>query len=219
MKVSNALNTKLYGLWGNSVKKELDAFCSFSACAGIRNNVSAANKARGNHYGEFYIDEYGNEHVNIPVRRFVQAAVNESNDVRYDLALKQAIEGLFKNKGSYNNPSGFSTREIEKVKEKDPVTGGFRFTSRQVGTEKTIFPKEAADKEMKGYGAYKVREDFTDAFQKIANQMADNMVHAIDEVNIEGLRRNANMTIRLKGFDHPLVETGEMRDAIEGWVE
>lgn len=175
----------------NRLREEVSAINRLSACAGIRRKPKQARKARGNHYGEFYTEDGATYQV--PVRQFIQAATHNMN----------------RNFGPYAD-------DIKEILEK-----GIHDTTRPQKT--ALGMNEHGDVITENIESaiplFAGRKGPMRLMEKIAKQMEINQFNAIEEVNIVGLKHNTPKTIKRKGKDHPLVDTGEMQMAIESWVE
>lgn len=216
VRIRGDLDDRLTGFVHRSIQGPLEEFCANYACAGIKENPSASKKARGNHYGEFYIDERGNT-VSIPVRQFIWAATKDFVDGNVGFTAKEIRDILTKTINT--NP---------RVQKQEWSSRGSGLYYRQ--TTQRALPV------LKG-------DNFNGVFEKLADKMQERLVAAIENVDIVGsdkprvggttkimrasskygqvegdIRSNAPSTIYHKGFDHPLVDTEEMLNAIEGWT-
>lgn len=194
------LNDDLTGFVHKSIQEPLDEFCACYACAGIKKNKDAAKKARGNHYGEYYINDDGYV-VSIPVRRFIDAAIKDIDEAGNVLFTNKKIADLI-TKRVNSNP---------RVQKQEWGSHGSGDLYRE--TTQRALPV------FKG-GHYK------EIFDKLKVMMEDRLRNAIAERNIYGngkgfvsdIRHNTPSTVAKKGFDHPLFDTGEMMAAIQGWT-
>ncbi len=191
MQVRSSFSKKVNGLISNRLMREVATINSLSACAGIRKKPKQARKARGNHYGEFYTEDGAT--YSVPVRQFIQAATHNMN----------------RNFGPY-------AEEIKEILEK-----GIHDTTRPqkstLGTNE--YGNVITENVQSAVPLFAGRKGPTGLMEKLAKQMETNQFNAIEEINIRGKKSNAPSTTKRKGKDHPLVDTGEMQMAIEGWVE
>lgn len=171
--------------------REIAEINKLSACAGIRGKPKQARKARGNHYGEFETRD-GAVYA-VPVRRFIWAATHNMNN----------------NFGPY-------AEEIEEI-----LSKGIHDTTRPQKTAEGLDESGEVKRENveSAIPLFAGRRGPLGLMEKIAKQMEINQFNAIETKNIDGPRQNKPSTIKRKGFDHPLVDTGEMQMSIEGWVE
>lgn len=192
MQVRSSFSKKVNGLISNRLKNEVATINRLSACAGIRKKPKQARKARGNHYGEFYTEDGAT--YSVPVRQFIQAATHNMN----------------RNFGPY-------AEEIKEILEKGiheetrPQT-----TAEHWDAERMLVIRENVESAIPLFAG---RKGPMRLMEKLAKQMEINQFNAIEEINIKGPKSNKPSTIKRKGKDHPLVDTGEMQMAIEGWVE
>lgn len=191
MQVRSSFSKKVSGFISNRLVDEVATINHLSACAGIRKKPKQARKARGNHYGEFYTEDGAT--YSVPVRQFIQAATH-----------------------NMNRNFGYYAEEIKEIIEK-----GIHDETRP---QKTAFGLDEnmnviAENVESAIPLFAGRKGPLRLMEKLAKQMEINQFRAIEELNIEGKKHNAPSTIKRKGKDHPLVDTGEMQMAIEGWVE
>ena len=191
MQVRASFSKKVEGFMSNRLREEVDTINRLSACAGIRRKPKQARKARGNHYGEFVTEDGATYQV--PVRQFIQAATHNMNN----------------NFGPY-------AEDIKEIIEK-----GIHDTTRPqktaLGTDE--HGNVISENVQSAIPLFAGRKGPLGLMEKIAKQMEINQFNAIEELNIVGPKSNKPSTVKRKGFDHPLVNTGEMQMAIESWVE
>ena len=201
MRASSSFSKKLEISVSKQLGRELARFSQLCACAGIRRSAKQARKARGNHYGEFTTDS-GKTYW-VPPRQFVWAATRDRQGASYSEEIKRIIiKGIHDNPKPHTQKSGWES--VETINE---VTG----------LKTTKFKQVAANAEH-GTPVFAGRNGYEGFLKKIADQMATNQYNAIETRNIVGRKHNAESTIKKKGFDQPLVDSGEMEAAIEGWV-
>ena len=191
MQVRSSFSKKVEGILSNRLEEEVAIINRLSACAGIRRKPKQARKARGNHYGEFYTEDGAT--YSVPVRQFIQAATHNMN----------------RNFGPY-------AEEIKEILEK-----GIHDTTRPQKTTLGVNEYGVIKTEniQSAVPLFAGRKGPMRLMEKLAKQMEINQFNAIEEINIKGPKSNKPSTIKRKGKDHPLVDTGEMQMAIEGWVE
>lgn len=192
----------------DSIQGPLEEFCSYSACAGIKDDPDQARKAYGNHYGEYYLTEDGWT-VPIPPRRFIEAAIHNfaGDGANQGWMNASEIERMLRKK--INSRPRIQKRADVSVPVPGQVhaTGAPVMKSIQRTTQRGLSPVKGKSK------------DYDEFFQKVADKMAERLRNAIDTKNILGDRENADSTKKRKGFDHVLIDTMDMRNAIEGWTE
>ena len=176
---------------------ELSAFAGLAACAGIKGKWKQARKARGNHHGEFIIDSEGQTRQ-IPVRQFIWAATRDRRATPYSAEIEDVIM-----RGIHDNPAPH-TQKMSMIN----AAGIYK-------DHGAVVPKSGKH----GTPIFAGRKGAYGLMEKIAKQMEVNQFNAIETRNIIGKEHNANSTVRRKGFDHPLVWSGDMQMAIESWVE
>lgn len=195
------LNYRMDRFFYDSIQGPLEEFCSNSACAGIKDDTDNANKARMNHYGWYRTYPSGvTRHV--PSRRFIDAAIHNF-----------AGDGV--------NQGWMNASEIERMLRKK-INSRPRIQKRTTewGTNAQGIADYVQRTTQRGLSPVKGKtKDYDEFFQKIADKMAERLKRAIDKKNIIGDQKNADSTRKRKGFDHVLVDTMDMRNAIEGWTE
>lgn len=193
MRANSSFSKKIEFTVSRTLLNELSGFAGLAACAGIKGKWKQARKARGNHHGEFIIDSEGQTRQ-IPVRQFVWAATRDRRVTPYSDEIAEIIA-----RGIHDNPAPHTQRtELRSVE----------------GVVKTV-----AVGAMHGTAVFAGRKGYRGLMEKIAKQMEVNQFNAIETRNIMGKQHNADSTVRRKGFDHPLVWSGDMQMAIESWVE
>lgn len=195
------LNYRMDRFFYDSIQGPLEEFCSNSACAGIKDDPDNANKARMNHYG-WYRTYPSGETRHIPSRRFIDAAIHN-----------------FAGDGA--NQGWMNASEIERMLRKK-INSRPRIQKRTTdwGTTAQGIAGYVQKTTQRGLSPVKGKtKDYDEFFQKVANKMAERLRNAIDTKNIIGDRENADSTKKRKGFDHVLIDTMDMRNAIEGWTE
>jgi len=191
MIVRDSFSKKLTMSVSKQLSRELMEFGSLCACAGIQNSPKQAKKARISHYGSFS--------RSIPPRRYIQAATHNFRGTQYGDEIKRIIV-----KGIHDNPSPHT--QVTASPEVDPNTGVVKPSYVVEGTAKHGTPVFAG------------RSGGPGLLAKIAKQMEVNQYNAISELNIIGKKKNADSTIAIKGFDHPLEWTHELENSIKSWV-
>lgn len=198
-RVNLSFTKKFTAALDSKMEAAMASLASHSACAGIRNNLDAATKARVNHHGSFT--------KNVPARRFITAATMDINDVNLASELRETI------KEALGTPV---KRQMvsETIKERDKYYSYERTVTRDV--RGAAFGRSDTG-EQRGP---------TRVLMKIAQKLAENEKKAIAERSYEhvdgyesDIVHNAPRTAKAKGFDWPLVDTGKMYSSIKGWVE
>lgn len=191
MRINSSFSKKILLPVNKQLTKELVGISGLAACAGIRNAPKQARKAKGNHYGEFMT--LNGDVYSVPVRQYIWAATRNRADKAYGEEIKALIM-----KGIHDNPAPHV-----QVTDFLPETGVQR-----------VVPGTAQH----GRPVFAGRNGYEGLLAKIAKQMEINQFNAIEEVNIVGKKHNADSTIKRKGKDHPLVDSGDMQMAITSWV-
>lgn len=199
-RVNLSFTQKYTAALDSKMKAQLADFANHSACAGILQNKNAAMKARVNHHGAF--------RTCVPARRFITAATMNVGDVAMANELKQAI------REAVGRPTQRSV-----TKEEVAYRGG-----RQGDLTQTITRDVRGN--VFGRGELGEQRGPQRVLYKIAQKLAQNQRTAISErayapgpTNGNNPAHNSPPVAKHKGFDWPLVDTGEMYSAIKGWVE
>lgn len=204
-RVNLSFTQKYTAALDSKMRAQLADFANRSACAGIRNNEAAAMKARVNHHGAFS--------TKVPARRFITAATMNVGDVNMAAELKQAI------KEAVGRPTKRDPKQRVAWAETNVGIGG------HAGA---VVYEETRDVRgnVFGRGEPGTQRGPQRVLFKIAQQLAQNQRTAISErayapgpANGNDPAHNAPRVAKHKGFDWPLVDTGEMYGAIKGWVE
>lgn len=159
-------------------------------CAGVKDDVESARKAKMNHYGWFRETEDGNV-MQIPQRSIILAAVAETHDEQAEMA-NDIIEAI---KANIKNPT-YST-----------------YTYRFGRTEKEDHSVRTSTGNLFGVGSQTPKR----IGEKLAKAMAGRIDTAIG--NISFFEPNRPATVARKHAQAPLLETGDMLSNIQGWVE
>jgi hypothetical protein len=231
VRIRGTLNDDLTRFFHDSIQGPLDDFCSKSACAGIRDNHEAAKKARGNHYGEYYLED-GNT-TYIPVRQFIWAATKDTYDGNVGFTAREISEILTKTINAMPRVQRQALKATVKVG-----------TTVNAWGEPTPVYKDVRRTTQRALPVLK-GNNYNGVFEKLAETMRRRLVDAIEERDIVGsdkpriggttkviwasskygqvvgdIRDNAPSTIAAKGGRNtPLIDTGEMIDSIEGWKD
>lgn len=186
----------------DNIEEAINSLGLVSACAGIRDNPSAAFKARVNHHGA--------PATRVPARRFVYDATRNIGDHKFGSEIREII------KDALRNPQ-IRTRRTYKTR-----------TSQ--GEEITVSEDTRRDKPF-GSADYSrpgtlVQRTPQRIMNRIAQQMAANQRKAIRARAYSGVDSNGNdpainqpRVVQRKGFNWPMVDSGETLAAIEGWTE
>jgi len=196
MRFNISFNRKFEAVMNDKLISAVEALASVSACAGIRKNSNAAKKARVNHHGAFS--------TKVPARRFVYDATRNVGDVNFSAALRKII--------------------VDQIQA--PVAG---YNKRVGKTDYVYGDRTRIHARAKPFGAggeYGIQKTPGRIMNRIANQMAVNQRNAIKQRAYSGAASNGNdpthnapSVAKRKGFDWPMVDTGETYSAIESWTE
>lgn len=193
---------KVSGEINDNLETAISSLGLVSACAGIKGNRNAAFKARVNHHGA--------PATHVPARRFVYDATRNIGDHKFSSAIREII------KDALRTPQ-IRTRRTYKTR------------TRQ-GEELTISEDTRRDKAF-GSADYSrpgtlVQRTPQRIMNRIAQQMAENQRKAIRARAYSGVNNNGNnpainqpSVVHRKGFDYPMVDTGETLAALEAWTE
>ena len=199
MRLNSSFSKKIDAQWNNQLGSQIRKFENTFACAGIRGDEDAARKARGNHYGEFETED--GKTYSVPARRFIFAATRDLGMRQYSEEIKKIIIN-----GIHENLSPHAQTTISQAKAK---------TTRYISETGITHGKQHVYPGSGVHGTALTTEKF---WERLSKKMAANQRDAILSRNIDGDRNNSEATKRRKGFDHPLIETREMLNAIKGWV-
>lgn len=203
-RVNLSFTQKYTAALDSKMRAQLADFARRSACAGIRKNEAAAAKARENHHGAFS--------THVPARRFITAATLNISGTNMASELKQAI------REAVGRPVGRSRQVVSREEYNVGISG----------LSKTLVSEEIKDVRGNVFGRAENGEQQgpVRVLKKIAEQLAQNQRVAIAaRAFAEGPdydrdpKHNQPSTIKKKGRDEPLVNTGKMVRAIKGWVE
>lgn len=171
------------------IGRELVRFQSGSACAGITGDSELQYKARINHYGG-----------TVRKTKAVQRQFSHLESVAVGVIPERHFidEAIPKDTQSMQSFEDEVAKILSggKGRTYNTDSGGMAYTSGQA-----TFAGERR-------GAYRV-------LRKIANEMANNQIQALLLVQPP----NAESTVKRKGFNSPLVETGALCYGIRHWVE
>ena len=168
-----------------------------SACAGVWNNENAAHKARVNHHGSVT--------MRVPARRFVDAAIEDTELTAFNQELREVIRSLIKEA---------QPRSLVGTTAHKTVTsyGAVKTTFVDTVEHTTPFGK-------KGMGPSRL-------MRKIAEKMAQNQIRAIVGHDFPAGPKNGNdpahntpRVAKSKGFNYPLYKTGELAHNVQAWIE
>lgn len=179
------------------VRAAYDEMRGLAACAGIRNNDNAAHKVRVNHHGSFS--------KCVPARRFIDAAIEDTELYPFNEELKEVIRGL-----------------IQAAKPRSVVASTAHKTINDwldVETTYVDVVEHTSPFGQKGMGPRRL-------MAKIAKQMLDNQIRSLQlhsfpagENYGNDPAHNTPRVAKKKGFDFPMVRTGEVVRALDSWVE
>lgn len=198
-KIAKAFESQMTAILTEKIGRDLMRFQGGSACAGVVGNSDLQFKARINHYGGSFdketvsLKETGQIRHGRPVIRSVKTKYVQTIPQRHfvEYAIPQDSE-LFRN--FEHEVATILSGGTERVVEAED--GGGAHTSHQANF--------ASGRR----GPYRT-------LLAIAKEMKRNQVERIWTVGPP----NAPRTIQRKGFDQPLVETGELVNGIKHWVE
>lgn len=192
---------KFTAVINSEVAQAIYSLGRMSACAGIKGNPEAAKKARYNHHGA--------PATHVPARRFVYDATRNIDGHNFGTEISRIIKQQIRSPkpamysfdpNAYAGRSEFSG-EIEYGKRTHTAAAPFGERDGEQRTPRRILGR-------------------------IANQMAANQRNAIKEraysdgaSNGNDPHHNTPRVAKHKGFDWPMVDTGETLSAIQGWVE
>lgn len=200
-RVNISLTRKFTAALDAKMRAQLEDFASKSACAGIKNNPSAAKKARVNHHGAMS--------TKVPARRFITASTMNLAGADFASELRETIKDVIQQPTARTQIKHTVTRAVRTRtgEQTDTITQDVRgnvFGRPELGRQRGP----------------------TRVLQRIANTLAENQKKAIAGRVYENgptygndPRHNVPVVAKKKGFDWPLVDSGEMLSSIKGWVE
>lgn len=181
------------------VRAAYDEMRGLAACAGIRNNDNAAHKVRVNHHGSFS--------KCVPARRFIDAAIEDTELYPFNEELREVIRSLIQ----AADPRQISGRTWEMRRTK--------LGAAQEAVEIQKTEHHTSPFGQKGMGPRRL-------MNKIAKQMLDNQIRSLQlhsfpagEDYGNDPAHNTPRVAKKKGFDFPMVRTGEVVRALDSWVE
>ena len=127
MKANSSLNRKLLTYWDDVVEQGYAELRELSACAGIKGELNAANKARWNHYGEIITRSDGSV-IMLPARQWVNAGLTDRAD-KYTARLAQVIKERIKAARPYRNTYVTYSGTQHRVQERTTAFGGTNVAS------------------------------------------------------------------------------------------
>ena len=197
VRVARSFQTDISGKIDSRVRAAYAVLGASAACAGIKDsaekdNTEVARKARMNHHG--WVQETKNGSVLIPARRFVDVFANKLEFPEYHAEIKAII----------------------KENLKAPIEREWSYADRRV-TRQGIRTWEATLVDVtqtQPFGTKKMGP------RRLMNKIAEAMESAqLDVIGSDKLPPNRPSTIKKKGKNAPLVDTGELRSSITHWVE
>lgn len=194
MRTNTSFRHKIEIAATENLRKRIERLNYIAACAGIKpaeGSESAAAKARMNHYGSFT--------KKVPARRWVDMADVNTARISEILDVQSLIKDLIK------TPTEKASRR------KEPIQGQYGVTFRYYDITPDVFPKGVGP-----VGAMKRVADGMLAAQRAAISFHE---FRIGPTNGNDPTHNALSTIKNKGFDFPLVRSGEMVNSLSSWTE
>lgn len=179
-----------------AVEAAIMEIASMSACAGIKDNRAAAFKARVNHHGA--------PATHVPARRFVYDATLNIGDIKFGAEIRRVI------KEQLRGPKAAVNKRI---------TGSQYVYGGRPRVHERAKPFGEA-------GGDDVQHSGRQIMQRIANQMLANQKRAVAARAYKSHADNGSnpainqpRTVNRKGFNYPMVDTGETLAALEAWTE
>lgn len=189
-KYNVGFNRKLTAAMNDKMIAAWEQLGAMKACAGIRNNPEAARLARMNHHGA--------PSTKVPARPFINSTSNLEG-ANFGTNIRKVIKDALRTPKIRSSAKGVNMRRDRP------------FGSVDLGDEtRTSIIQRTPNRIM----------------NKIAQTIAQNQRNAIlgrkfgpGPVNGNNPKRNADSVIYRKGKDSPLIDSGDMLNSIEGWVE
>lgn len=191
-RIGPRFQAKINAALSSKIDAALARASQMSACAGIRNNLESAIKARLNHYGSFT--------MSIPARRWVDMAEIYTAHSEEGAMLQDLVKSMLKKD---TGPGYKRTTEV--------VEGLYRTDTRYYDVVATPFTK--------GIGPARFMEKIAEGMKAVQESAVLNTEFRAGPSYGGDPYHNAPRTIRLKGFDWPMVHTGAMASSIQAWVE
>lgn len=180
------------------VRAAYDQMRGLSACAGIWGDEGAAFKARVNHHGS--------PSRMVPARRFISAAIEDTEMTAFNQELKEVIHSLI------NEAHPRSLVGSVPHKTFNPSTGDTKVTFVDIVEHTTPFGQ-------KGMGPSRL-------MRKIAEQMARNQMRSVTghdfpagPMNGNDPAHNTPRVAKSKGKDYPMHKSGHTINKIQAWIE
>lgn len=183
---------KINAAFSAKISAALDRIAGMSACAGIKNNPESAIKARLNHYGSFA--------MRIPARRWVDMAEIYTAHSEEGAMLQDLVKSMLK----ADTGPGYK-RKIEILED--------------LYSTSTRYHDVIATPFTKGTGAARFMQTVAEGMKAVQESAILNTEFRAGPSHGGDPYHNAPRTIRLKGFDWPMVNTGAMVSSIKAWVE
>lgn len=191
-RIGPRFNAKINAALSSKIDAALASVSQVSACAGIKDDFESAIKARLNHYGSFT--------MHIPARRWVDMAEIYTAHSEESAMLQDLIKSMLK---SDTGPGYKRSKEI--------VPGLYRTDIRYHDVIATPFEK--------GIGPARFMEKIAEGMKAVQESAILSTEFRAGPSYGGDPYHNAKRTIRLKGFDWPMVNTGAMASSIRAWVE
>lgn len=168
----------------------IGALGSVSACAGIRDNDSAAFKARVNHYGSYS--------KKVPARRWVDMADLQHAHTGVVLDIQDAIKKVIKD---------------EVLKDRTIVRRPARYGDTMISNYEDATPFAVS------WGPGRLSREMSRAMRELQIGAILMTNFRPGPTNGGDPYNNALSTIRKKGRNQPLMDTEEMLNSIDAWTE
>lgn len=193
--VNLSLTRRITGVLDSYMHAQLASLASTSACAGIRNNESAAKKARVNHHGA--------PATRVPARRFINAATMSLDGLDLAAELKKTIQEQIK------GPVGRS-------QEKYSITRAQATRTYVIQRRGSVFGERADGTR---HGPAMVMRKIADKLAENQKLAISEHKFAPGPTNGGDPASNAASVVKRKGSNAPLIDSGDMYKSIKGWIE